>query len=125
MGPCGMAGGRARASHPTGTPSMLARAYARVPDLRLPVPVHGGRRGALVPQPRRAAGGGGARGDLPDATPVGARRAPRPRSTRARRVRGPTHGAVYGPAHPATAHRPAAGVRRGRAVAPAAPRAPL
>ena len=54
-------------------------ARARLPGLRLPVPVDRRRRGALVPQPRRAPGGRGPRGHLPDAAAVG-RGAIRPRS---------------------------------------------
>ena len=59
-------------------------------------PVHDRGRRALVSQPRRAPGRGGARGHLPDAAPVGARRAARPRRAHAGRDRGPAHGAVHG-----------------------------
>ena len=52
-------------------------AHARLPRLRLPVPLHGRRRRALVSQPRRAPRRRGTRGHLPDAAPVGARRAAR------------------------------------------------
>ena len=47
---------------------------ARLHRLRLPVPVHDRWRGALVPKPRRAAGGGRQRRHGADPSPVGARR---------------------------------------------------
>ncbi len=49
----------------------LCAPHADLPRLRLPVPVHGRRRRALVPQPRAAARGRRPRGHLPDAAPVG------------------------------------------------------
>ena len=55
----------------------LWRLNEDLPGLRLPLSLHRRRRRALVPQPRRAARGRGARGHLPDAAPVGARRARR------------------------------------------------
>ena len=48
------------------------RAY--LPRLRLPLPVHGRRRRALVPSARRSACRGGIRGHVPDAPAVGRRR---------------------------------------------------
>ena len=70
----------------TGGPWTLRQtaARARLPGLRLPLPVHGRRRRALVPQPRRAAGGGRPRGHLPDAAAVGPARSAADRG-RARR----------------------------------------
>ena len=57
---------------------------AHLPRLRLPLPAHRRRRRALVPQPRRAARRRRARGDVPDAAPVGSRAAAG-RAGRARR----------------------------------------
>src|SRR5215207_10809726 len=100
----------------------LCRSHAHLRRLRLPLSLHRRRRRALVPEPRRAPGRGGTRGDLPDTAPV----APRParrgggRTCRDRRA---ADGAVRGrwaKAHPAPAR-----LRRGGALAPAAPRRAL
>ena len=93
-----------------------------LPRLRLPVPPHRRRRRALVPQRRRAAERGRARGHVPDAPPVAARR----RSGRAVGPRGrgrPAAGALH-PLRP-PAHRAAARLRARRLRPPGAPRAPL
>ena len=95
-----------------GLASLCRAPHADLPRLRLPVPLHGRGRRALVPQPRRAAGGRGPRGHLPDAAPVASRRARRrsracgwSRWARAWRCT---------PGRPAP-HPAAARVRRGRA----------
>ncbi len=100
-----------------------AHLHADLPGLRLPVPLHRRRRRALVPQPRRAARGRGARGDLPDAAPVGARRARRGPGRAGASPSGPRMElyAERGPAPDPAAAR----VRARGALAPAAPRAPL
>src|SRR5437588_11594734 len=99
----------------------LPRSRARLPGLRLPLPVHGRRSRALVSQPRRAPRGRRPRGHVFDPAPVAARHRPG-------RPRGP--GGDGRPAHAPVRGRPppdraARGLRRRRALAPAAPRAPL
>src|SRR5215217_1421023 len=60
-------------------------ARAHLPRLRLPLSIHGGRRRALVPGARRAAGAGRPRDHVSDPAPVAARRrADHPRRGRAR-----------------------------------------
>ena len=102
-------------------PSERPGLHADLPRLRLPVPVHRRRRRALVPQPRRAPRRGGPRGDLPDAAPVG-RAAPTSVPGVDVVAVGPRMALYTGGRRRIAA---AARVRRRRALAPAAPRAPL
>ena len=97
-------------------------ARARLPGLRLPVPVDGRRRGALVPEPRRTPGRRGPRGHLPDATPVGRRRSARDRGGSRPRGLWRRRALRRGRQPPC---RPAAALRLGRAAPSAAPRARL
>ncbi len=95
---------------------------ARLPGLRLPLPVDGGRRRALVSQPRRAARAGGPRGHVPHAPPMGrGRRAADPRGAGGRGVA--LRRALRAGRQPP--RRPAGAVRMGRPASPAAPRPPL
>ncbi len=66
--------GRSAQRAPGGASLKVKPAHAHLRHLRLPLPVHGRRRRALVSQPRRAPRGRRARGHLPDAAPVGPRR---------------------------------------------------
>src|SRR2546429_7163371 len=91
--------------------------------LRLPVSVHSGRCRALVPRSRRALGGRGTRGHLPDDAPVGPRRAGRAKARRARRRGEPAAGAVHRERAPT--HLAAARVRAWSVRAPGAEWTPL
>ena len=73
---------------------MRGATHAHLRRLRLPLPAHRRRRRALVSQPRRAPGRRRARGHLPDAAPVGSRRAPRDRRGAGRGGR-PADGALH------------------------------
>ena len=101
----------------------LRRLHADLPGLRLPLPLHRRRRRALVSQPRRAPGGGRPRGHLPHPAPVGARRPRRGARECGSSAVGPRM-ALYAEAGRRRISA-AARVRRGRALASAAARAPL
>src|SRR3954468_22345556 len=93
--------------------------HACLPCLRLPLPLHRRRGGAVVSQPGRATRRGRAPGDLPDTAAMGRRGASPGRA----RARGDAaHAAVH--TRPA-AFAPAARLRSGRLAAPAQPRAEL
>ena len=100
----------------------LRRLHEDLPGLRLPLPLHRRRRRALVSEPRRAPGGGRPRGHLPHPAPMGARR-PRRSAGSEDRQRWAAHGALRGGG--TTSDIPPGRVRRRRALASAAARAPL